>query len=185
MAIKMRFLYSSKQKKMKALGELIKQEFQLDNINSFDIIPPAYSCENERLVILALSGNDLEDMVRRFCRELDKKKAQNVALLIDGNDKLAESYDDVRQIVAGDFNFTSPIHDAQNGASTVHTNPFVNEGYTDVNVNVDSTETKDGSGVIDFIYSKGFEAEGYTVVKAAGASNASDHYAIYAELTLN
>lgn len=101
------------------------------------------------------------------------------------NDKLAESYDDVRQIVGGDFNFTSPIHDAQNGASTVHTNPFVNEGYTDVNVNVDSTETKDGSGVIDFIYSKGFEAEGYTVVKAAGASNASDHYAIYAELTLN
>ena len=101
------------------------------------------------------------------------------------NSKLAESYNDVRQIVGGDFNFTSPVHDAQNGASTVHTNPFVNEGYTDVNVDVDSTATKDGSGVIDFIYSKGFEAEGYTVVKAAGASNASDHYAIYAELTLN
>ena len=29
-------------------------------------------------------------MVRRFCRELDKKKAQNVALLIDGSDKLAQ-----------------------------------------------------------------------------------------------
>ena len=37
MAIKMRFLYYSKQKKMKALGELIKQDFQLDNINAFDL----------------------------------------------------------------------------------------------------------------------------------------------------
>ena len=58
-------------------------------------------------------------------------------------------------------------------------------GYTDVNVGVDSTATKDGSGVIDFIYSKGFDASGYTVVKADNAANASDHYAIYAELTLN
>ena len=34
-------------------------------------------------------------MVRRFCRELDKKKAQNVALLIDGNDKVAQTALDV------------------------------------------------------------------------------------------
>ena len=92
MALKMRFLYYSKKAKMKELAEAIKVEFELSqNYNAIDVIPPAYSCENERLVILALSGNDLEDMVRRFCRELDKKKAQNVALLIDGNDKLAES----------------------------------------------------------------------------------------------
>ena len=92
MALKMRFLYYSKKAKMKDLAEAIKKEFDLaQNYNAIDVIPPAYSCENERLVILALSGNDLEDMVRRFCRELDKKKAQNVALLIDGNDKLAES----------------------------------------------------------------------------------------------
>lgn len=87
MAIKMRFLYYSKQKKMKALGELIKQEFQLDNINSFDIIPPAYSCEKERLVILGISvKGELDDTVRRFCSELDTKKAANVAVVIDGNE---------------------------------------------------------------------------------------------------
>ena len=93
MALKMRFLYYSKKAKMKALAEAIKAEFELSqNYNAIDIIPPAYSCENERLVILAISGsNDLDDMVRRFCRELDKKKAQNVALLIDGNDKLVET----------------------------------------------------------------------------------------------
>ena len=87
MAIKMRFLYFSKQKKMKALGELIKQDFQLDNINAFDIIPPAYSCEKERLVILGISvKGDLDDMVRRFCSELNPKKATNVAVIIDGNE---------------------------------------------------------------------------------------------------
>ena len=91
MALKMRFLYYSKKSKMKELAEAVKVEFDLaQNYNAIDVIPPAYSCENERLVILALSGNDLEDMVRRFCRELDKKKAQNVALLIDGNDKVKQ-----------------------------------------------------------------------------------------------
>ena len=98
---------------------------------------------------------------------------------------LADNYGDIRHIVAGDFNFTSPAHDAVNGSNIVHTNPLIKEGYTDVNVGVDSTATKDGSGVIDFIYSKGFDASGYTVVKADNAANASDHYAIYAELTLN
>ena len=46
MALKMRFLYASKQAKMKALGMAIKQEFDLSaNNNAVDIIPPAYSCD--------------------------------------------------------------------------------------------------------------------------------------------
>jgi hypothetical protein len=86
MAIKMRFLYYSKQAKMKALGEVIKQEFGL-TFNGVDIIPPAYSCEKERLVILGISvKGDLDDMVRRFCSELNPKKATNVAVIIDGNE---------------------------------------------------------------------------------------------------
>lgn len=91
MAIKMRFLYYSKQAKMKALGEAIKQEFDLSaNINCVDIIPPAYSCEKERLVILGISAkNDLNDTVRRFCCELNPKKAVNVAVVIDGNEAAA------------------------------------------------------------------------------------------------
>ena len=52
----MRFLYYSKQAKMKALGQAIKTEFDLSaNNNAVDIIPPAYSCEKERLVILGVS----------------------------------------------------------------------------------------------------------------------------------
>ena len=90
MALKMRFLYFSKKAKMKAMAEAIKVEFDLaQNFNAIDIIPPAYSCENERLVILAVSGKgEPDDILRRFCFELNKKKAQNVALLIDGDEKL-------------------------------------------------------------------------------------------------
>ena len=91
MALKMRFLYYSNKAKIKAMAELIKSEFDLaQNHNAIDIIPPAYSCENERLVILAVSGKgEPEDLVRRFCSELNKKKAQNIALLVDGDQKLA------------------------------------------------------------------------------------------------
>ena len=93
MALKMRFLYYSKKPQMKQLAAAIKTEFALtENNNATDIIPPAYSCENERLVILGISGkSELDDMVRRFCGELNKKKAQNVAILIDGDEKLAQN----------------------------------------------------------------------------------------------
>ena len=91
MALKMRFLYYSSKGKMKAIAEAVKAEFELtQNANAIDIIPPAYSCENERLVILAISGKgDPDDVLRRFCLELNKKKAQNVAFLIDGDEKMA------------------------------------------------------------------------------------------------
>lgn len=91
MALKMRFLYYSNKSKMKAIAEAVKTEFELsDNANAIDIIPPAYSCENERLVILAISGKgEPDDILRRFCAELNKKKAQNVALLIDGDEKIS------------------------------------------------------------------------------------------------
>ena len=91
MALKMRFLYYSKKAKIKALAEAVKAEFDLSqNNNAIDIIPPAYSCENERLVILAVSGKgEPDDVLRRFCSEFNKKKAQNVALLVDGDEKMA------------------------------------------------------------------------------------------------
>ncbi len=90
MALKMRFLYYSGKAKLKAMAEIVKKEFDLSqNHNAIDIIPPAYSCENERLVILAVSGKgEPDDVLRRFCSELNKKKAQNVALLVDGDEKI-------------------------------------------------------------------------------------------------
>lgn len=92
MALKMRFLYYSGKSKMKAMAEAVKKEFDLaQNHNAIDIIPPAYGCENERLVILAVSGKgEPDDTLRRFCLELNKKSANNVAILVDGDEKMGQ-----------------------------------------------------------------------------------------------
>ena len=91
MALKMRFLYYSSKAKIKAMAETVKKEFDLSqNHNAIDIIPPAYGCEKERLVILAVSGKgEPDDVLRRFCLELNKNNANNVALIVDGDEKMA------------------------------------------------------------------------------------------------
>ena len=87
MAIKMRVLcYPEKNKKLRAIAEMIKAEYYL-NVNSVDRIPPAYSCDKERLVILAtqIKGN-LPDDYRLFVRELTKARAANVAIIAAGDE---------------------------------------------------------------------------------------------------
>lgn len=83
----MRVLYWTNKAKVKALANELKIEFDLA-LNSVDAIPPAYSCDKERLVVLCISIKDEpDDKLRLFCRELTKARAQNVALIIDGNEK--------------------------------------------------------------------------------------------------
>jgi len=112
MALKMRFLYySGKGKAMKALADAVKKEFDLSqNNNATDIIPPAYSCEKERLVVLAISGKgEPDDTLRRFCSQLDKTKAQNVSVLVDGDEKIASKIIEVLKTtgtnIVGDVKF--------------------------------------------------------------------------------
>ena len=90
MAIKMRILYASGKKKINNIANAIKAQYDLA-FNSVDVIPPAYSCDKERIVVLAISAKgDVSDSIRLFCRELTKARAQNVALMIDGDEKVAE-----------------------------------------------------------------------------------------------
>ena len=79
MAIKMRILCTAGKKKLINIANMIKAEYDL-SINSVDKIPPAYSCDKERIVILALSG-----------KELTKVRAANVALLVEGNAAFADA----------------------------------------------------------------------------------------------
>lgn len=90
MAIKMRVLCYPEKKKLLAIGNMIKAEYEL-NVNSVDRIPPAYSCDKERLVILAtnIKGN-LPDDYRLFVRELTKARAANVAIIAAGDDACVE-----------------------------------------------------------------------------------------------
>ncbi|MBE6602173.1 MAG: hypothetical protein E7637_06710 [Ruminococcaceae bacterium] len=91
MAIKMRILYASGKKKINNIANAIKAQYDLA-FNSVDVIPPAYSCDKERIVILAISAKgDIGDTLRLFCRELTKARAQNVALMIDGDEAVANS----------------------------------------------------------------------------------------------
>ena len=95
MAIKMRVLYASSKKGIAQAAHAIQEKFQLP-VNAVDHqIPPAYSCDRERIVILCISAKkDVADPIRLFCAELKKERAANVALLIDGDqtvmDKLSE-----------------------------------------------------------------------------------------------
>lgn len=90
MAIKMRVLCYPEKKKLVAIGNMIKSEYDL-NVNSVDRIPPAYSCDKERLVILAtqIKGN-LPDDYRLFVRELTKVRAANVAIISAGDEACVE-----------------------------------------------------------------------------------------------
>ena len=95
MAIKMRVLCDSKKGKINTLAAMIKQEYDLP-INALDKIPPAYSCDKERVVILMLSlRGEPENYLRLFCREMTKARAQNVALIIDGTEAAAKSITDL------------------------------------------------------------------------------------------
>ena len=87
MAIKMRVLcYPENNKKLRTLAEMIKAEYDL-SVNSVDRIPPAYSCDKERLVILATQiKGTLPDSYRLFVRELTKARAANVAIICAGDE---------------------------------------------------------------------------------------------------
>ncbi|MBE6547651.1 MAG: hypothetical protein E7667_02070 [Ruminococcaceae bacterium] len=90
MAIKMRVLCYPEKKKLLAIGNMIKAEYDL-NVNSVDRIPPAYSCDKERIVILAINlKGALPDDYRLFVRELTKVRAANVAILTAGDDVAVE-----------------------------------------------------------------------------------------------
>ena len=83
--MKMRVLYSTGKKKLINIAELITNNYATEKVNCMDKIPPAYSCDKERLVvILATVGKDAPNSLVLFCKELTKARAANVAFIIDG-----------------------------------------------------------------------------------------------------
>lgn len=95
MAIRMRVLYATGKKKMINIANFIKRKYELD-LNAVDCVPPAYSCDKERIVVLAVAGkNDVEDSLRRFCIELTKVRAANVALMVDGTETYANNVKEI------------------------------------------------------------------------------------------
>lgn len=83
--MKMRVLYSTGKKKLINIAEMITNNYATEKVNCMDTIPPAYSCDKERLVvILASVGKDAPNQLVLFCKELTKARCANVAFIIDG-----------------------------------------------------------------------------------------------------
>ncbi len=81
--MKARVLYFPEgNKKLLLLSQVLCDKLQCKS----DKIPPAYPCENEKLVVIGVTlKKELPDSLRRFCRELVKTRAQNVAFFADGS----------------------------------------------------------------------------------------------------
>ncbi len=85
--MKMRVLYATANKKVINYAVAIG-EAQDDARANADAIPPAYSCDRERLVVLVVSaGAKLEDKVRLFAGELTAARTSNVAFVFESKDK--------------------------------------------------------------------------------------------------
>ena len=96
MAIKMRVLYNSKKKGMAQFAQAIAAKYELPINATSGKFPPEYPCDKERIVVLAMTAKgELADDVRRFCAELNKTRAYNVALLIDGDQATADKVADI------------------------------------------------------------------------------------------
>ena len=96
MAIKMRVLYNSKKKGMGQFAQAISSKYELPINATSGKFPPEYPCDKERIVVLAMTAKgELADDVRRFCAELNKTRAYNVALLIDGDQATADKVADI------------------------------------------------------------------------------------------
>ena len=81
---------------MGQFAQAISSKYELPINATSGKFPPEYPCDKERIVVLAMTAKgELADDVRRFCAELNKTRAYNVALLIDGDQATADKVADI------------------------------------------------------------------------------------------
>lgn len=118
--VKMRVIYSTPKKKVVTFATAISEAFKCQ----VDDVPPAFPCDKEKLVVICMTMKDMpNDKLRRFCGELNKQRALNVALIVDGDkdskgvkvvkEILTEAgtnvLDDIYTIDGGKFSFVKKI----------------------------------------------------------------------------
>ena len=81
--MRMRVLTYTKKGKLLTIADAVTKLIEADKAT--DVIPPAYPCDGERLVVLVVSAkNSMPDDFGRFARSLKKSITANVAFIIDG-----------------------------------------------------------------------------------------------------
>ena len=83
MKMKLRVLTATKKGKLLSLAKIVADEY---SNYACDVIPPAYPCETERLVVIFLTAaSSYSTAFEIFCKNLNKNTAQNVAVIVDGD----------------------------------------------------------------------------------------------------
>lgn len=93
--VKMRVIYSTTKKKVVTFATAIAEAFKCRT----DDVPPGFPCDKEKLVVIVMSVKDEpNDKLRRFCSELNKTRALNTALVVDG-DANSKGVNQVKEIL--------------------------------------------------------------------------------------
>ncbi len=86
--MKMRALHFTSKKKLISLAEYLSKnsdEYKADKI------PPDYSLDKQRLLVMSVStGNPIPDVLRRFSVGMSPDKAKNVAIITDATEENAK-----------------------------------------------------------------------------------------------
>lgn len=94
-SVKMRVIYSTTKKKVLTFATAIAEAFKCQS----DDVPPAFPCDKEKLVVIVMSIKDEpNDKLRRFCGELNKTRALNTVLVVDG-DPASKGVNQVKEIL--------------------------------------------------------------------------------------
>lgn len=93
MAIKLRVLHYPDNKKASALCKEICAKYEN---SKYDKIPPAYPCENEKLLVAIIkTGKDMTAELKNFVRDLTKSRAQNVLFIFGCSPAVGKSIEDL------------------------------------------------------------------------------------------
>jgi ethanolamine utilization protein EutL len=93
MAIKLRVLHYPDNKKASALCKEISTAY--DN-SKYDKIPPAYPCENEKLLVAIIkTGGELSAELKNFVGDLTKSRAQNVLFVFGCNEATGKKIEEL------------------------------------------------------------------------------------------
>ena len=97
--MKVRVLTATSKGKLKSLAEDLAT-LAANDIYKADTIPPAYSCENERLVIILVTPGSIPKKpdFERFVQGLNRQRTRNVAFIVDGTaEQIAPVIDIVKE----------------------------------------------------------------------------------------
>ncbi len=122
--MKARILFFSNKKKVEKYATLATQYLKCDK--KPDVIPPSFSCDKERLVIIGMTvGHKIPDPLRRFCAEMDLKHASNVAFFVDGPESVA--FDLMNVVTVAGANIIENIFYIHGGSPI----PFLNNSISE------------------------------------------------------